>query len=68
MVYSDILALKFYADMDDRHSINEDQIAHDKHDRPKSDDIIAKVEELGQRSAPPAATAEQEVQSAWLLW
>ena len=46
--------------MDDRHSINEDQIAHDKHDRPKSDDIIAKVEELGQRSAPPAATAEQE--------
>lgn len=53
--------------MDDKTSINEDEILHTKQDRGKVDDVIAKVEQFDQKSAPPSKRElEEKGITAWM--
>jgi divalent metal cation (Fe/Co/Zn/Cd) transporter len=49
----------YNADMEESQTIAEEEVTSIKKDRPKSDEIIAKVEELGQQMAPTAATPRE---------
>lgn len=46
--------------MEDSQTITEEELTSTKQDRPKSDEIIAKVEELGQNMAPARAKEPTE--------
>lgn len=46
--------------MEDSQTITEEELTSTKQDRPKSDEIIAKVEELGQNMAPTRAQEPTE--------
>lgn len=46
--------------MEDSQTITEEELTSTKQDRPKSDEIIAKVEELGQNMAPARAQEPTE--------
>ncbi|XP_056019553.1 ankyrin-2-like isoform X16 [Ostrea edulis] len=48
------------ADMEESQTITEEELTSTKQDRPKSDEIIAKVEELGQQMAPVPAQEPTE--------
>ena len=43
--------------MDDSQTITEEELTSTKQEKPKSEEIIAKVEELGQNLAPTSAPA-----------
>lgn len=49
--------------MEDSQTITEEELTSTKQDRPKSDEIIAKVEELGQNMAP--ARAQEPTEGTW---
>lgn len=52
---------QFYnIDMEESQTITEEELTSTKQDRPKSDEIIAKVEELGQQMAPVPAQEPTE--------
>lgn len=58
--------------MEESQTITEEELTSTKQDRPKSDEIIAKVEELGQQMAPVPAQEPTEgtlwlhVSSCWI--